>query len=314
MLNKVIDVAAGVLLRPDRSFLLASRPDGKVYAGYWEFPGGKLEAGETAFEALKRELIEELGITVTAATPWLVQTFTYPHATVRLHFFRVSAWQGELHSHEKQSFAWQIPGALNVSPILPANGPILRGLAQPDILAFSNVFELGEDQFMHRLEARLTQGMVRLVLREPHLELAAYHRLARKVLSLVHAHHGTLILHKHLELACEMGADGIHLPARDLAALERRPHGLDWIGTSTHNHSELENAMRLGVDYAVLGHVNVTRSHPGESPLGWSGFGKIVSQGWPFPIYAIGGMHMPDIATAQQHGAHGIAMLRNFWE
>ena len=162
---KITEVAAGILIRPNGTFLLASRPAGKPYAGYWEFPGGKLEAGETAHDALVRELQEEMGITVTAATPWLMQTFRYPHATVRLQFFLVTAWSGQLHPHEDQAFAWQRLGEIRVSPILPANGPILRGLALPDQLAFSNVAELGEDVFLQKLNARIALEPVWLVLR-----------------------------------------------------------------------------------------------------------------------------------------------------
>ena len=108
-IGKTVEVAAAVLQRADGSFLLAQRPEGKIWAGYWEFPGGKLEAGETAREALVRELCEELGIEVTTAYPWITRLFTYPHATVRLSFFRVTEWRGELYPHEGQQFSWQIP-------------------------------------------------------------------------------------------------------------------------------------------------------------------------------------------------------------
>ena len=96
-MSTIVEVAAAVMLRAEgREFLLAQRPEGKVYAGYWEFPGGKLETGETVRQALIRELQEELGITVTACSPWLTRVFTYPHATVRLNFWRVTAWEGEI--------------------------------------------------------------------------------------------------------------------------------------------------------------------------------------------------------------------------
>jgi len=104
--TKLVEVAAAVLQRPDGSFLLAQRPPDKIWAGYWEFPGGKIEPGETPYHALVRELREELGITVTTAYPWVTRVFAYPHATVRLNFFRVTAWSGELHPHEGQQFAW----------------------------------------------------------------------------------------------------------------------------------------------------------------------------------------------------------------
>ena len=117
----VVRVAAAVLLRPDGQVLLAQRPPGKPYAGYWEFPGGKLERDESPHDALVRELREELGITVRRAAPWLVQAFVYPHAHVELHFFRVFAWDGALHGHDGQDFVWQTPGAYTVAPLLPAN-------------------------------------------------------------------------------------------------------------------------------------------------------------------------------------------------
>lgn len=311
-MTKIVDVAAGILLRADGQFLLASRPADKVYAGYWEFPGGKLEAGETAMQALVRELHEEMGITVTHATPWIVQTFSYPHATVRLHFFKVTNWLGEPHPREGQSFAWQTIGALNVSPILPANGPILRGLAQPAILAFSNVAELGEETFLHRLGTRLAQAPLRLVLREPQLDSHAYRRLAERIRGRMQQ--GTLLLHRDADLAREIGADGVHLPAKEILQIKQRPHGLDWIGASVHNAAELAAASKLGLDYAVLGHVAPTRSHPDLPPLGWDGFRQLAGQGWPLPIYAIGGMTRQDTEQSIISGGQGIAMLRAFWE
>jgi len=125
----VVEVAVGVLIDTQGHFLLTSRPLGKVYAGYWEFPGGKLEAGETVAQALARELHEELGITIGAAQPWKVEMVDYPHALVRLNFCKVFAWSGELQMREAQSFAWQtLP--VQVAPVLPGTVPVLEWLAQ----------------------------------------------------------------------------------------------------------------------------------------------------------------------------------------
>jgi 8-oxo-dGTP diphosphatase len=124
----VVDVAVGVLMQGE-AFLLTSRPEGKVYAGYWEFPGGKLEAGESVEQALRRELQEELGITIGQAQVWKTQMVDYPHALVRLHFCKVWDWQGELQMREVQSHAWQtLPVA--VVPVLPGTIPVLAWLAQ----------------------------------------------------------------------------------------------------------------------------------------------------------------------------------------
>jgi len=126
--RSVVDVAVGVLIREDGDFLLTSRPEGKVYAGYWEFPGGKLEAGETVEQALRRELIEEIGITIGVAHPWKVELVDYPHALVRLNFCKVFEWSGELQMREGQSCAWQrLP--VYVVPVLPGTVPVLQWFA-----------------------------------------------------------------------------------------------------------------------------------------------------------------------------------------
>jgi 8-oxo-dGTP diphosphatase len=127
--RKVVDVAVGVLIRPNGDFLLTSRPPGKVYEGYWEFPGGKLEQGESVEAALRRELQEEIGVTIAAVHPWKVEMVDYPHALVRLNFCKVFEWAGELHMHEGQSYAWQsLP--VSVEPVLPGTVPVLAWFAE----------------------------------------------------------------------------------------------------------------------------------------------------------------------------------------
>ncbi len=124
-----VDVAVGVLIDADGRFLLTSRPEGKVYAGYWEYPGGKLEAGESVEEALRRELHEELGITIGAVHPWKTEIVDYEHARVRLHFCKVHEWTGEFEMRERQSMAWQtLP--VEVKPVLPGTVPVLQWLAE----------------------------------------------------------------------------------------------------------------------------------------------------------------------------------------
>ena len=127
--RKVVDVAVGVLIRPDGDFLLTSRPPGKVYEGYWEFPGGKLEPGESVEAALRRELQEEIGVTIGPVHPWKVEMVDYPHALVRLNFCKVFEWTGELQMHEGQSYAWQsLP--VSVEPVLPGTVPVLAWFAE----------------------------------------------------------------------------------------------------------------------------------------------------------------------------------------
>lgn len=124
-----VEVAVGVLIRPDGRFLLTSRPAGKVYAGYWEFPGGKVEPGETVEAALRRELREEIGVTIGEVHPWRVERVDYPHALVRLNFCKVYAWSGDLQMQEGQQFAWEtLP--VQQHPVLPGTVPVLGWFAQ----------------------------------------------------------------------------------------------------------------------------------------------------------------------------------------
>lgn len=126
----VTEVAVGILIRPtDGAFLLTSRPAGKPYAGYWEFPGGKLELGESVLGALERELLEEIGIQVEGAALWRQELFDYPHAVVSLNYCKVTQWTGDMEMREKQDFSWsQLP--VVVTPVLPGTFPVLEWLAQ----------------------------------------------------------------------------------------------------------------------------------------------------------------------------------------
>lgn len=127
--RSLVQVAVGVLVRADLAFLLTSRPEGKAYAGYWEFPGGKLEIGETVEQALRRELQEEIGISIQDCIPWKTERIDYPHALVQLNFCKVTQWTGELQMLESQSFAWQqLP--VEVKPVLPGTLPVLQWFAQ----------------------------------------------------------------------------------------------------------------------------------------------------------------------------------------
>jgi len=309
--NKIVEVSAAVLQRPDGSFLLAQRPPDKIWAGYWEFPGGKIEPGETAHHALVRELREELGIEVETAYPWLTRVFTYPHATVRLNFFRVTEWRGKPHPHEGQQFAWQHLPHVDVEPVLPANAPILRALELPALYAISNAAELGVERFLARLEVGLDAGLRLVQVREKHLSPGELHLLAQRVVTLAHARGAKVLINGDAVLAQEVGADGVQLTSTQLAELSKRP-AVDWCAASCHNGEELRRAEGLGCDFALLSPVLPTQSHPGAPHLGWENFAAIVA-GSSVPVYALGGLAPEDMKAAWRHGAHGIALLRQAW-
>ncbi|MDH2919050.1 MAG: Nudix family hydrolase [Sideroxydans sp.] len=308
---KIIHVAAAVLIRPDGSFLLAQRPSDKAYAGYWEFPGGKIEAGETALQAVCRELDEELGITVRRADAWLNRVFSYPHATVHLHFFRVLAWDGEAYGREGQALSWQAPDDVQLAPLLPANVPILRALALPARYAISNAAQLGEAEFLRCLERALQNGLRLLQVREQHLSPENYLAFTQAVVALAHRYDAKVLVNSDAELARKVAADGVHYTGKQLLACGTRPD-FAWCSASCHTADELHHAGALGFDFALLSPVLPTLSHAGAAHLGWEKFAEMVA-GVTLPVYALGGLTSDDLSVAQQHGAHGIALLRQAW-
>lgn len=307
-----MEVAAAVILRPDASFLLGQRPPGKVYAGYWEFPGGKVEPGEPLQAALARELREELAIEVRNAYPWIVQRFIYPHAHVALNFFRVTDWRGEPTPLEDQALAWARVDDLGVSPLLPANGPVLKALALPQQLGITCAAQMGLEGFLTRLTQALDRGLRMVMVREPGMPAGTLRTLAREVVDRCRASHAIAVINGDPELASACGAHGVHLPARDLMRVAGRP-AFETCGASCHDAAELERAQALGLDYAVVGPVRQTPTHPGQPEMGWDRFAGII-RGCSLPVFSIGGMRSPDLEPSWRLGAHGVAMIRGAWE
>ena len=306
-----VEVVAAVIERPDGSFLLAQRPADKVYAGYWEFPGGKVELQEPLAQALTRELHEELGIDVERAYPWIVRNYTYPHAEVRLNFFRVRAWRGEPHGKEAQRLAWQHVRALDVAPLLPANALVLRALSLPCEYAITHAGEIGIEAQLDLLEKRLQRGLRLIQVREKNLQARELERFAGAVIAKARVCGAQVLINSDIELALRLGADGVHLTAVQLARLQRRP-ALPWCAASCHSAAELARAVQLGADFAVLGPVQATPTHPRAQVLGWDGFAAL-ARGATLPVFALGGIKPDELETAWSRGAHGIAMVRGSW-
>ncbi len=309
--DTIVEVAAAVLTQPDGRVLLAQRPSGKAYAGYWEFPGGKVEPGESLEAALARELHEELGIVVSHACRWITRVFEYPHATVRLNFFRVFDWQGEPHPHEGQVFSWQQPDAVEVTPLLPANFLILKALSLPPLLGISHAESLGIDSFLARLDIALHNGLRLIQLRDKTLPEDARLALAHEAVRRAHLHGARVLVNGNLELACAVGADGVHLDSTAAAKLTARPD-CAWVGVSCHDAAELAHAAVIEADFALLSPVLPTLTHPGAATLGWDTFSALAAAS-PIPVYGLGGLGRDDVALAQSHGAHGVALLRGAW-
>lgn len=310
--TKIVDVAAAVLKRNDGTILLASRPEGKGWAGWWEFPGGKIEVGESPVEALQRELDEELGIQVETAYPWLVRTFGYPEKTVKLHFFIVRAWVGNPEGREGQQLSWQNPSNLTVSPMLPANAPILNALKLPDIYAISNAHEMGEGRFLEALRQQLASGLRLVQIREKNLAPDALLDFSKRVVGLAHQHGARVLINGDIELVKAAGADGLHLSSAALASIKAKPGDM-LVAASCHHAHDLDLAAELALDFALLSPVLPTLSHPEAATLGWQAFADL-KRDYPLPVYALGGMALEHLELAWLSGAHGIAMQRAVWE
>jgi 8-oxo-dGTP diphosphatase len=334
---KVTHAAVGVIQRDDGFVLLGERPIGKPWAGYWEFPGGKIEENETPEYALNRELQEELGISVISSYRWLTRSFDYAAKydasgnlestakTVKLHFFIVTEWEGEPSGLENQALSWQNPESINVGPMLPANAPIFNALNLGKIYAISNVAELGETVFFERLIVALEHGLKMIQIREKQLSNAALIKLAERVIEIAvpygakvmvnsascHSDFAPVLDFTKFNFSLNLNSVGIHFTSLDLMRLQAKP--LDLLcGASCHNGQELAHAATLGFDYVVLSPVNATLSHVGAVPIGWDGFSDLIAD-YALPVYALGGMQTADIHKARLHGAHGIAMQRGVW-
>jgi 8-oxo-dGTP diphosphatase len=326
---KVTDVAVAVFLKADSSFLLSSRPQGKPYADYWEFPGGKIEPAETVRAALRRELIEELNVVIDECTPWFTFKMHYEHATVRLHTWRVTAWHdvddAGMCGMEGQEFAWQRLDNLTVGPTLPGCVPIFRALSLPTTYVVTNAAEVGVEAYLQQLRAVWGKNAARgpsnrgfgvvattapqlLQLREKGMNPAALRKFSTELVAAAREHGIKVLVNTDVELANEIGADGVHLTSAQLATISTRP-AFDWVGASVHNRAELDLASQLKCDFAVLGSVQATLSHPSQKPLGWVNFADIVRDS-PIPVFAIGGLALADMTIAAGNGAHGIAMQR----
>lgn len=315
MPRQTLHVAAAVIENHRGEILLARRPEHLDQGGLWEFPGGKVEQGEAVWDALQRELQEELGIQASQAHPLISIPWSYPERDVRLDVWRVSAYTGEAHGAEGQQLAWVPSAALREYRFPAANAAIVTAAQLPHRYYISP--EPGEPVhwpvFLQQLEQTLQAGARILQLRAKQLDPGQYARLAGEVIRLCRAYGTLCLLNAPAELVLSLGADGVHLDSQRLHATAERPlPAVMWVAASCHTENDLRQAGRIGASFALMSPVKPTASHPGEPAMGWDGFAAMAAQA-TIPLYALGGMQPGDEYDAWQHGGQGIAAIRALW-
>ncbi len=306
-------MAAGVLYDARGRVLLGQRTASDRYLGQWEFPGGKLDPGESPVAALTRELREELGVEVLATTPLITLSHDYPDRRVRLHVYEVTDYAGEPHGREGQPLRWRSPAELDGVALLDANRPIVRALTLPRFYLITDTRRYGLAHTVARLRDRLAHHACLVQLRENTLPDGDLRRAAAEVLAVCHPAGARVLGNMTAERARELGLDGVHLNRHALMAAAHRPlPDGHLVAASCHDATELAHAQRIGADLAVLSQVAPTDSHPGATPLGWERFGALCDRA-NLPVYALGGVGWADLARARAAGAQGVAMIGAAW-
>jgi 8-oxo-dGTP diphosphatase len=313
-LTDAVAVVAATVADSHGNLLIACRPLGKHQGGKWEFPGGKIETGESAYEALRRELKEEVGISVEAASRLIQVPYTYPDKSVVLDVWQVTKYEGEAKGREGQQIRWVAPRELANYDFPAANRAIVAALTYPHLYAITDFHQYGEPRLLGLLEQAFQAGLSLVQLREHDLDKNAYLSLARKVIDLGRQYGARIMLNSEPGWIGEVEADGVHLTEKRLMELDNRPLDDDHlVAASCHNVAALRHAEEIGVDFVVLSPVHQTTSHPGRRPLGWSGFQEQCAT-TSVPVYALGGLALEDLETARMHGAQGVAMISGIWQ
>ena len=312
--DSAVHVVAAVLTNAQGCVLISRRPEGVHQGGKWEFPGGKVAPGEGAFEALRRELREELGIDLLAARPYVRLEHSYPDRAVLLDVWRVTSYRGAPCGREGQPLRWIEPAEFHAAEFPAADRPILRRLQLPTLYAVTDFHRYGREEFLGKLRRALESGARWFQLREPDMPAQDYERLAREVRVLCHTYGAKLLLNALPEQTLRCECDGVHLTSARLMQLTERP--LDeryWVAASCHNEDELAHAQSVDVDFVVLGPVKRTASHAHVQPMGWEQFQRHCKH-YPVPIFALGGMQVADVEPARAAGGQGVAMITGLWD
>ncbi|MDT4332135.1 Nudix family hydrolase [Methylomonas sp. MS20] len=306
--SRPLHVAVGVIRGGGGRILIAERAKTAHQGGLWEFPGGKVEAGETVLEALRRELHEEIGIRVADATPLIKIAHDYGDRQVLLDVWDIRRFEGLAHGREGQAIRWVATERLNEFAFPAANRPIIAAARLPRHYAILEAAT--QRQALDRYRLLIDQGIRLIQIRLKSLPTAELAATLEGIASESSGTDTTLMINADLPIS-DAGYAGLHLSSRALRACKARPAGYRWVAASCHDLAELRLAEDLGLDFAVLAPVQPTSSHPGAAALGWERFEALVERAG-LPVYALGGLQREDGARAAHAGAQGIAGIGAF--
>jgi len=307
----MLQVAVGIIRNKFGDVLISQRANHVHQGGVWEFPGGKVESHENSYQALQRELKEELNISVIAAKPLIKIRHQYTDIVVCLNVHAVDSYEGLAKGMEKQAIRWVAPSSLNDFIFPDANKAILELLNLPEFYPIVDDCLGSEAKILAHLENLIKQGHTMIQLRAKSLSGEEFKELAKQALKQCRNTRVKLFLNTSLDVAKELGACAVHLNSRELALKsDKECNGL-LFAASCHSVEELKKAHESGVIFAVLSPVCATESHKLVEPIGWNSFGLLANES-SIPVFALGGVGPEDLGLVKRHNGHGISGIRGF--
>lgn len=307
----MLNVAVGIIKNQHGEILISQRAKEVHQGGLWEFPGGKLEPGETTFQALKRELFEELGITILSATPFLEITHQYADVSVFLDIHVVDAFQGEPKGMEMQPIMWVPIANLNQYQFPVANQRIVDTLKLPNCYPIVDECLGNAEAMLLHLNQLIHKGYTMIQLRAKSLQAVQFNDLAQQAIKICEENKVTIFINTSLDNALKLNVQAVHLSWNAFDGMSEPVSDELAFGVSCHSLGQLEKACQGGALFAVLSPVKQTLTHVDCKALGWGGFGKLV-ESLPLPVYALGGVGPKDLEQADAEGAQGVSGIRAF--
>ena len=312
-MSALIHVVVAIITNQKKQTLISLRSVDAHQGGLWEFPGGKLEEGEFALDALKREIYEELNVSIKEASPFKMISHQYPDKKVLLDIWKVESYTGKPQGAEGQQIKWQLIAELNAKEFPAANREIIQALKLPERYMITGSYDNTED-FKSKLDSSLKNGISLVQLRCKKASETEYKKLVKIATSLCDLYSATLLLNTTLDIFSATNANGLHLSSQMLHSFQTRPIDNELLlSVSCHTAQEIIIAKQLEADIILLSPVKETKSHPDVKGIGWGKFTEI-SSNIDVPVYALGGMKESDLDDAKSSGAQGVAAISSFWK